>query len=73
MATYDYMENQPTCTLWRDTGGHCCPDGTHQKDCLYTQYRNEKHSNWRLILAACVVASISAWAAFAFAIWLLVG
>lgn len=43
MATYDYMEKE--CSLWRDTGGHCCPDGTHQKDCVYVMNKEIKDTN----------------------------
>lgn len=26
---------QETCSFWKSSEGHCCPDGTHQRDCIY--------------------------------------
>ena len=31
------------CTLWKDTGGFCCPDGTHQTDCVH---RHRESVDW---------------------------
>ncbi len=28
---------QPTCSLWIDSDGHCCPDDTHLRDCIYAE------------------------------------
>lgn len=43
MATYDYMSKEPKCSLWTDTEGHCCPDGTHQKECIYAAQRQAEY------------------------------
>lgn len=68
MPTYDYMSTEPQCSLWRDTEGHCC---AKDEECLY--HEPVKHPRWRLIMAACVVASMGAWAGFAAVVWWVAG
>lgn len=37
--TFDYMANE--CSQWAITDGHCCPDGTHKRDCGFIQGHNK--------------------------------
>lgn len=73
MATYDYMEKG--CSLWRDTGGHCCPDGTHQKDCVYVQERKVKEEReiTMAIFAIIIVGVFISWVTSYLTLWWLVG
>ncbi len=71
MPTYDYMSTEPQCSLWRDTEGYCCPDGTHEKGCIYAQEREARlvKSIYFAILFGC----LPFWAASAFTLWLILG
>lgn len=67
MPTYDYMSTEPQCSLWRDTEGHCCPDGTHEKGCVYAQEREARLV--KPIHFALVGGCVAFWAFVGVAIW----